>query len=477
MPNRPHIHTEDISHLSELTLCQHLAERPYFFYLDSADPESEDSCYSFMGADPFMRISVSHQSVRVYKNGFEQVVTQNPWDVISFYLAQYTFPIHVDGIPIWGGAVGYIAYEAHRFCQPLSAFSIPPVQSNSDPIVTQIPVISLAFFNKIIVINKKNNQKTYVCADFENKKTTHSFAADFGDITHSAPTTSPIPFQMESPIDYSINKATYLSKIKTILNHIYEGDIYQANFSYRGTAQFSGNLLDLYTQLRHISPAPYGGFMRFGDTTILSSSPEKFIKIQGRKITTRPIKGTLRRGKTPEEDTLLRNQLLNSSKDRAELTMIIDLERNDLGTICEYNSIHVPELIAIEQYAQVFHLVSTIEGILKKGLPHPEALRRIFPGGSITGAPKIRAMQILEGLETVPRGIYTGCIGYFGFNEVSEWNIAIRTIYTHHSQLYFHTGGGIVANSTPESEWEETRLKAKGILTALNPQSIRNFWH
>jgi aminodeoxychorismate synthase component I len=248
--------------------------------------------------------------------------------------------------------------------------------------------------------------------------------------------------------------------------YIAAGDIYQVNLAHQFTAAWRGDDFAFYEALRHYSPAPCAAFLKLDGRTILSASPESFLKMSGRAIGTRPIKGTRPRRADTNADALSAYDLRNSAKETAELVMITDLERNDLGAICEYGSVNVRELLKLESYEQVFHLVSTVEGRLRDGVDHVSALRACFPGGSITGAPKKRAREIISELEPVPRGLYTGALGWFGFNGESQFNIAIRTVIAKSGRAHFHVGAGIVADSVPEKEWQETLDKAAGILLA-----------
>ena len=265
-----------------------------------------------------------------------------------------------------------------------------------------------------------------------------------------------------------LDRETYCRLVERARDYIAAGDIYQVNLTHRFTASLPRNLdlYALYQHLREISPAPFAAYTNLGGRTILSSSPEQFLRLSGRTIQTRPIKGTRPRFRDREQDEKSAYDLLTSSKEIAELVMITDLERNDLGQVCEYGSVVATELLKLERYAQVFHLVSTIEGTLRKEIDHLAALRACFPGGSITGAPKKRAREIITELESGPRGLYTGSIGCFGFNGESRFNIAIRTLVAENDELHFHIGAGIVADSVPVKEWEETLHKASGILQA-----------
>ena len=274
-----------------------------------------------------------------------------------------------------------------------------------------------------------------------------------------------------APLDFHplLPRADFIEAVDRARQYIAAGDIYQVNLSYPWSAPWpaEADALAFYERLRDVSPAPFGAYLDLTDTRICSASPECFLKMSGRDILTRPIKGT--RPRFPADvglDDQALDDLTHSEKERAELLMITDLERNDLGIVCDYGSITVPELWKVESFAQVHHLVSTVTGTLRSDVDHVAALRACFPGGSISGAPKKRALEIIHELERFPRGIYTGAIGYFGFNGESQFNIAIRTAVQTGDQITFHVGAGIVADSVPEHEYEETLHKAAGILRA-----------
>lgn len=258
----------------------------------------------------------------------------------------------------------------------------------------------------------------------------------------------------------------FCSMVERARQYIAAGDIYQVNLSQKFEAAWDGDPFTFYKALRSCSPAPYAAYMELGGRCILSSSPESFLEMRGRQISTRPIKGTSPRHPDDKADQQSALDLLASPKETAELVMITDLERNDLGQVCEYGSVHVKELLKLESYEQVYHLVSHITGRLRPGITHVQALRACFPGGSITGAPKKRAREIIAELEPVARGLYTGALGYFGCNGESQFNIAIRTVVIEGGRAHFHVGAGIVADSVAEREYEETLHKAAGILLA-----------
>ena len=263
-----------------------------------------------------------------------------------------------------------------------------------------------------------------------------------------------------------VSRERFCGMVARAQEYIAAGDIYQVNLAHRFTAPWQGDPFAFYEALRHYSPAPHAAYLALGGRAILSASPEQFLQISGRAIRTRPIKGTRPRRAETNADALSAYELCTSPKEAAELVMITDLERNDLGAICEYGSVSVRELLKLESFEQVHHLVSTVEGRLRAEMDHVSALRACFPGGSITGAPKRRAREIIAELEPTPRGLYTGALGWFGFNGESAFSIAIRTLVVEGDRAHFHVGAGIVADSEPEKEWQETLDKAAGILLA-----------
>lgn len=283
-----------------------------------------------------------------------------------------------------------------------------------------------------------------------------------------APTSTQIPPAQLPIVDFQpdTGRESYLGMVSRAREYIAAGDIYQVCLSHRFSAPFGGDPWPLYLALREASPAPHSAYLRLGDEAILSSSPECFLKISGHTISTRPIKGTRPRRDAIPADEREALELQSSPKELAELIMITDLERNDLGSICEYGSVKTSRIAKLERYAQVFHLVSTVEGNLREGVSQVAAVAACFPGGSISGAPKKRALEIIRELEPTPRGLFTGAIGYFGYNGESQFSIAIRTVVIRDGVASFHVGAGITADSDPEREWEETLHKATGILMA-----------
>lgn len=280
----------------------------------------------------------------------------------------------------------------------------------------------------------------------------------------------PLPERTETKkaawVDFKpeITAEAYCEMVRRTQDYIVAGDVYQACISHRFRASWEGDAWAFYEGLRHYSPAPFAGYLALGGTTVMSASPECFLRLSGRNVLTRPIKGTRPRRSESDADERSAYELITSPKEVAELVMITDLERNDLGRVCEYGSVHVSDLLRLERFEQVFHLVSSVEGTLRPEISHVEAVAACFPGGSISGAPKKRALEIIGELEQSPRGIYTGAIGFLGFNDESRFNIAIRTVVVDGDEASFHVGAGIVADSEPAKEWQETLDKAAGIL-------------
>jgi para-aminobenzoate synthetase component 1 len=282
----------------------------------------------------------------------------------------------------------------------------------------------------------------------------------------------PHPRGVTAPAQSTFTHAAYCRAVERIRGHIRSGDIFQANLSQRWTVPVEGGAPEvlasaLFERLSLLSPAPHAAFLALGNHAIASASPERFIELRGRRVETRPIKGTRPRGATPKADAALRAALEVSPKDRAENVMIVDVLRNDLGRVCESGSVRADRLCEVETFPQVFHLTSTVSGTLREGLDALDLVTACFPGGSITGAPKIRAMEILEDLEPVRRHIYTGSIGYLDWSGDADWSIAIRTALVTPRAIRYAAGGGITADSEPEAEYQETLDKAAGLEAAI----------
>lgn len=436
----------------------------YSFFLDSGRDRETLGKYSFIGFDPFLVFKSKNSEIRIKTYDDEKVFHGDPFVKLKELMAQYSIDYKAE-LPFVGGAVGYFSYDLCHHIENLPRKAIDDVN---------IPDCFMGFYDGVIIIDHEKN-KTYIASlgikDEENKVVEsikeHIEKSNLCDMGH---------IYRNNHVKYRCNftKDQYMGALDTIHNYIREGDIYQVNLTQRFEYPLNISPLNLYNELRKINPAPFASFIDFGEGQIVSSSPERFIKIKGRRIETRPIKGTMPRGKTKEEDEKNKLQLINSKKDKSELLMIVDLERNDLGKISKSGTVKVPELFKLEEYETVFHLVSTVVGELKDEVDVIDCIKATFPGGSITGAPKIRSMEIIDELEPTQRNIYTGSIGYIGFNGDTDLNIVIRTILCKDNKAYLQAGGGIVWDSDNQMEYEETFHKAKALMEALSLSKIED---
>ena len=436
-----------------------LQGRPGSFFLDTARGVGER--YSFIGFDPFLTFRETQaEGVSIAERGRPPAILPgDPLERLRECLRRFSAPAHPT-IPFAGGAVGYLSYE---LC---SAFEAIPQRCIDD---LALPRILLGFHDGVIA-HAHASGRTFAVANPVHERS----AGEILDALEAAVVEAlqrpmppePVPGAVSEPVS-NLTKAEYLERVRRVREYIAAGDVYQINLTQRFAAAFDGDPYALYRRLRAGSPAPFAAYLNGGDFQVLSSSPERFLRVSDREVETSPIKGTRRRGASPGEDRRLQEELLASEKDRAELLMIVDLERNDLGRVCEPGTVRVEELNRLETHPTVHHLVATVRGRLRPECDVLDAVRAAFPGGSITGAPKIRAMQIIDELETCRRSVYTGAIGYLGFDGRCDLNIAIRTMLCREGRAYYHVGGGIVWDSDPEAEFRETLDKGRAMRAAL----------
>ncbi|SHH87349.1 para-aminobenzoate synthetase component 1 [Caloranaerobacter azorensis DSM 13643] len=421
----------------------------FSFILDSGMDPNRLGRYSFISSNPF-------KVIKVYKN------TTNPFDILKEELNKYKIK-NSTHLPFIGGAVGYLSYDLYKFIEKIPGSAIDDVN---------IPLLYLGLYNWVIVVDHLEN-RTYIATPDIDKKLENIIVkkvleriknAEINGIDSICYQNKEYP---EVILKSNFTKKEYLQSIERIRDYIRAGDVYQVNLTQRFEGKVANTGYEIYRDLRTVSPAPFGAYLKFDEVEILSNSPERFIKVKNGIVETRPIKGTRPRGNTYEEDMRLREELINSEKDKAELLMIVDLERNDIGKVAKVGSVKVPELFKLEKYSNVYHLVSTVIGELDDDKDLVDLLKAVFPGGSITGAPKVRAMEIIDELEPNQRNVYTGCIGYLGFDGSADLNIAIRTIVKKGDRIYFQVGGGITWDSNPDEEYEETLHKAKSIIKAI----------
>ncbi|MFO0956667.1 MAG: aminodeoxychorismate synthase component I [Isosphaeraceae bacterium] len=338
--------------------------------------------------------------------------------------------------------------------------------------VSRLPDLRFALYDSWAVIDHATGRAQIAAADLTDEGPAAARARlDRWERRLAEPPADPMRSRLERAPAPVLPRGEFLSSVARALDYIREGDIFQVNLSQRFEATGRIVPLDLFCKLRRASPAPFSALLAWDDLAIVSASPEWFYRSRGDRIVTRPIKGTRPRGATEEEDRRLREELLGSAKDRAELTMIVDLERNDLGRVAEYRSVEVSEALTVESYAQVHHLVATVCARLRPEVGPIDVIRATFPGGSITGAPKIRAMEIIDELEPARRSAYTGSLGYFSRGGSSAFNILIRTMLVEGDRVSYQVGGGIVADSDPALEYEETLHKGRGLLAVLREGS------
>lgn len=456
--------------MTAFDLFQLLADEPHCFFLDSSTEVSRLGRYSFIGSQPFLIFRSKGTNLQLDWRGQVEQRSGNPFDVLRGILNRFQSCPLPGSLPFVGG-VGYLGYPLRCFIEEL------PTTAHDD---LRLPDCYFAFYSAIVVFDHFSNQ-VYLCqfnADEDSASRHQQQIEKLRSILLSENHRSQryweelrasLPHFAKSPIRSNFSKADYLATVQRAKAYIASGDTYQINLSQRLSTSTDLPPAELYTHLRQLSPVPYGAYLHCGDFHILSASPERFLHFSPscRTVETRPIKGTRPRGLTPELDRKLAIELLHSEKDLAELLMIVDLERNDLGRVCEIASIHVPERVALESYSNIHHLVATVRGTLRADADRIDLLKSCFPGGSITGAPKIRAMELIDELEPTDRGVYTGAIGYFGFDGTMDLNIAIRTCILKDGRAYFHVGGGIVADSNPEAEYQETLDKASSWMAVL----------
>lgn len=410
--------------------------------------------YSVIGAVPYLKLVKEGNGF--YING-EKETTCSFETYLKTYLAEHKDKNNTE-LPIISGAIGYFSYEYGR--------KLMEVDSAKEDLVS-IPDAVLVFYD-FYIIEDRQEQRTYLIANGITGE-----AAKLMDEMETRINRKPVYMQKESDTEYPIEvlpnfaKGEYKQAVDRMIRYIIEGDIYIVNMTQQLTVKSDKVPLDVFYDLRENNPSPFGGYFDYGDFQIVCASPERFLKMQKGHVNTRPIKGTRKRGETPEEDMLMRTELENSEKDKSELLMIVDLERNDLNRVCNPGSVKVTELFTVEEYATVFHLVSDIEGDLEESKNVMDLLEAAFPGGSITGAPKYRAMEIIDEMENNKRNLYTGSIGYLTLDGDCDFNIVIRTALHKDGKYYLGVGGGITAESDLEFEYEETLQKAKAVLQAM----------
>jgi para-aminobenzoate synthetase component 1 len=470
---RPLIQEIETAHTPE-SLVENLRGESGIILLRSNSFDSPQARYSFVTAKPFLTFQSFGSRCEIISSQQSQIQFGNPWHLLDSLMSRFELLDEIDLPFPLGGAFGYWGYDLKNFTEPKL-----PRRAGND---LELPDCHVGFYDSLVVFDHRLG-KTFIVSTGLNadgsrsEKRAHEQLEFWQDkIQNSefsrkaAKPQSPKSLRAFAPlreISSNLSRDEFVSKVCRAQKYIHAGDIYQVNLSQRLTAQFDFSGWEMFEKLSAVSPAPFSAFLDCGEFQIASSSPEQFLRMSGSQIITRPIKGTRPRDADPTRDAQLAYELQTSAKELSELVMITDLLRNDLGKVCEFGSVQVPELAKLEKFAQVQHLVSTVEGRLRNDVTHFAAFASCFPGGSITGAPKFRAMEIIDELEPISRGPYCGAIGYLGFNRESQLSIAIRTAVCTQEKIHFNVGAGIVADSNPEAEYEETLAKAAGFLTAL----------
>ena len=441
--------------------------------LDSSSANNHSGRYSYLSADPFLVVRSWGRRVELVGPTGRAVLETNPFDLLRRLLSRYTLAQSPELPPFLGGAVGYFGYDLGRLLESLPA---------TNPADEALPELDVGFYDWVLAADNLSGERWLIATGLPA-----------GTGVASRARLAEIEARLDAPAEYSkepegskeagmapdwkplrfrsnVGRADYLKAVRRAKGYIAAGDIYQVNLSHRLEGWWHGSAWTLYERLRAASPVSYGAYLDLGDFKVLSASPERFLRFDEGRVETRPIKGTRPRGATADEDRALAAGLLASEKDRAENLMIVDLLRNDIGKVCRVGSVRVPELFGIEGYSNVWQMVSTVRGELRSELGAVDLLRACFPGGSVTGCPKIRAMEIIEELEPVRRGVYCGSIGYLSFTGAMDTSIVIRTLVLRRGKIHLQVGGAVVSDSDPEAEYEETLTKSRAAVRALGAE-------
>ena len=429
-----------------------IANDPWSCYLDSGIQDyldeniSDKSRYDIIVSHPFIKIIADEFTVSIEENNLKKITKENPFNVLEGILAN--FDIQETYLPFTGGALGYFSYE----------LSQSPIKNNKDYV--GMPLMMIGIYDWALIVD--HQEKTACIASHLINKDTKDYLTTLTKKLKSVKPNNQ-SFKINSNIKSLLNFEAYDLMVNKILSFIKEGDVYQINISNKYIVSCEGNSWTGYKKLREINRAPFMAYFHFDDFDILCGSPERFIQSHSKRVETRPIKGTEPRDINPIKDKENAEKLLASEKDRAENLMIVDLLRNDLSKNCIPGSVNVKALCELKSYSNVHHLESIIEGVLKPHSTLTKLLKDCFPGGSITGTPKKRSMEIISDLEPHRRDIYCGSIGYIGFNHNMDTNIAIRTLVRKDNNIHFYSGGGIVAQSNSKNEFDEISFKASNI--------------
>jgi len=433
------------------------------FLLESQRGSTKTSRYSFIGIYPEKIIVSKKKETTVFCNGNIESYKGNPLEIIRQYIRKRRIE-NINGLPPFiGGAVGYFGYNI------VNLFEEIPNSTHDD---LKLPDIVLMIADVTVVFDHSDKRTWIIAVPDEHGQNIHDYNDRIESIEQRIKKGGDIIYRgrygLKMKIVSNLTKKEYVEIVKQCKEYISAGDIFQANLSQRLSTSVKGvDPLMIYRILREVNPSPFAAFIDTGDMQIVSASPERLVRLKNGLVETRPIAGTRPRGKDNIENGMLREELLNNAKERAEHIMLVDLERNDLGRVCRYGSIMVDEFMNLESYSHVTHIVSNIKGELEPGRDAIDLLKAVFPGGTITGVPKIRCMEIIDELEPTARGPYTGSIGYISYTGDMDLNIIIRTFIIKDGWAHVQVGAGIVADSDPEKEYQETLYKAEALLKTL----------
>lgn len=448
-----------------LSIYLKLANEPWSYLLESVQGGERFGRYSFIGLPAATRLEVRGRTARIITRDVvvEERQDCDPLEFIAHYQARFKVPDLPQLPRFCGGLVGAFGYDTVRFIEPRLAQHSAP-----DPLDT--PDILLLLSEEVAIVDNLAGKLTLVI--YVDPRSSGAYAnaqlrlKAWLDRLRQAVAIPADTRAPSVPAQSLFGEAAFKQAVDRAKQYIIDGDIMQVVLSQRMVKPFAATPLALYRALRTLNPSPYMFFFHFGDFHVVGASPEILVRLEDDTVTVRPIAGTRKRGATPAEDEALEHELLADEKERAEHLMLLDLGRNDAGRVADAGSVSVTEQFTIERYSHVMHIVSNVEGRLKPGLDALDVLRATFPAGTVSGAPKVRAMEIIDELEPVKRGIYAGAVGYLGFHGGMDLAIAIRTAVVKDGTLAVQAGAGIVADSVPESEWQETRNKARALLRA-----------
>lgn len=453
--------------LSEVPYCtdsarlfESLADRPWSMFLDSGWPFVQQGRFDILVADPVLTLTTRGPLTEIRSQHNVELSKEDPFALVRQYL-QPSEPQLAD-LPFCGGALGYFAYDLGRRIEQLPSTAI-----NAE----QIPEMAVGLYDWALVVDHQQ-QRSWLAGQGRDDRTRQQWQELLDCFSNPPAACRSRPFQVLNAPVSSMTYEDYKRAFYRIKHYIREGDCYQVNLAQRFQANVDGSPWQAYQLLRKMNPAPFGCYLNTPYAQILSSSPERFLQVRGGEVETKPVKGTRPRSSDATEDRWLAQELRESRKDRAENVMIVDLLRNDLSKTCALGTVRVRKLFDVESFATVHHLVSTVTGRLNSASDAIELLRGCFPGGSITGAPKLRAMEIIEEIESYQRGIYCGSVGYVGFDGAMDSSIAIRTLIHSDGRLRFSVGGGIIADSELDAEYSETLDKAAAILKLLKQLEV-----